>query len=499
MVAPLDGSGRRRTRSPPPTTRGIRRGRPTGCSPGTSGTSRTCRGTRPASSSPTDRRDPAARRVVAGGDADGRRPAPLRPPGRRRARVRERRGRLVERVARARPRAGRRAERRPVLAEPHEHAEPAWGVGQRSFAWSPDGDALALDRNEDGFGRLVVVARDADGTRGARAVAKGWHHGLDWGPGGIVCVRSGARTPPAVTVLGSRTATPRSSGPGGSSAAVGVARQDPRPASTPMPLAEPEAVDLAGRGRRGRARSAVAPRRRRTGIRHGAAAARRRARRSDRAGDRVVEPAPPLLHVTGLGGARSRTRAGRAATAGPYLQALRADGASSTSTTWPPGSGPSATRAGAIPSASSCHRRQRGRDARRCSCASRHAALVRAAVVQYPVTDLVGPRRDHAPLRVALHRPARRRAPPRRSQLPRPFADDTRGAASGPRCSCSRATPTRWSRPRRSTGSSTRCAPRADGRVPPVRGRGPRLVAPRDGPRRARPHRGLPRRRVLAR
>ncbi len=86
---------------------------------------------------------------------------------------------------------------RPLLAEPHEHAEPAWGPGQRSFAWSPAGDAVALCRNEGGFGRLVVCPRDGD----AVGIANGWHHGIDWGADGIVAVRSGARTAPAVTVV----------------------------------------------------------------------------------------------------------------------------------------------------------------------------------------------------------------------------------------------------------------------------------------------------------
>ena len=87
---------------------------------------------------------------------------------------------------------------RPVLAEPHEHAEPSWGPGQRSFAWSPDSRELAINRNEDGFARLVVVGRDGGESR---AVSKGWHHSISWGPGGIACVRSGARTPTAITVL----------------------------------------------------------------------------------------------------------------------------------------------------------------------------------------------------------------------------------------------------------------------------------------------------------
>jgi dipeptidyl aminopeptidase/acylaminoacyl peptidase len=89
-------------------------------------------------------------------------------------------------------------ERRPVLAEPHDHAEPSWGPGQRSFAWSPDAAQLAINRNEDGFGRLVVARLDG-GT--ADEVSRGWHDGVDWGSAGVVAVRSGARTPSTVTVV----------------------------------------------------------------------------------------------------------------------------------------------------------------------------------------------------------------------------------------------------------------------------------------------------------
>jgi dipeptidyl aminopeptidase/acylaminoacyl peptidase len=87
---------------------------------------------------------------------------------------------------------------RVVLAEHREHAEPSWSPGQRSFAWSPDGSELAWCRNEDGFGRLVIAA---PGKRSARELSRGWHRGLDWGPGGILCVRSGAVTPPQVVAL----------------------------------------------------------------------------------------------------------------------------------------------------------------------------------------------------------------------------------------------------------------------------------------------------------
>ena len=85
---------------------------------------------------------------------------------------------------------------RSLLAEPHDHAEPAWGPGQRSFAWSPQSDAIAVCRNEDGFARLIVVSLDG----GVTELAKGWHHGIDWGARGVVAVRSGATTPPQITV-----------------------------------------------------------------------------------------------------------------------------------------------------------------------------------------------------------------------------------------------------------------------------------------------------------
>jgi dipeptidyl aminopeptidase/acylaminoacyl peptidase len=88
------------------------------------------------------------------------------------------------------------ADAKPLLEEPLEHAEPTWGAGQRSYAWSPDGSALALCRNEGGFGRLVVASRGGE----ARAVGKGWHHFLDWSEAGIAAVRSGGVTPPSIVI-----------------------------------------------------------------------------------------------------------------------------------------------------------------------------------------------------------------------------------------------------------------------------------------------------------
>ncbi len=87
------------------------------------------------------------------------------------------------------PRTGAAAA---VLAEPHEHGTAAWGPGQRSWCWSPDGTAIAFCRNEEGHGRLCV----ADVATGiVTALGRGWHGGLDWRGDTLVAIRSGARTP----------------------------------------------------------------------------------------------------------------------------------------------------------------------------------------------------------------------------------------------------------------------------------------------------------------
>ncbi len=81
---------------------------------------------------------------------------------------------------------------RPLRDEPFEHGTAAWGLGQRSWCWSPDGTSIAFCRNEAGHGRLCV----ADVATGAvTELGKGWHGGLDWRADTLVAVRSGARTP----------------------------------------------------------------------------------------------------------------------------------------------------------------------------------------------------------------------------------------------------------------------------------------------------------------
>ena len=147
------------------------------------------------------RADGAERRVVAGGGDSAHAHAVAQPrfspDGSKLAWVSDANGWMQVWVATV-DADGAVGDARPLLDESHEHAEPAWGPGQRSYAWSPDSRSIALNRNEDGFGRLVVVDV-ADGT--VRERSKGWHHGIEWGAPGIACVRSGGRTAPQVTVF----------------------------------------------------------------------------------------------------------------------------------------------------------------------------------------------------------------------------------------------------------------------------------------------------------
>jgi dipeptidyl aminopeptidase/acylaminoacyl peptidase len=82
------------------------------------------------------------------------------------------------------------------LDEPNEHGAPTWGPGQRSFCWSPDGSALAVCRNETGFGSLQIWEPGGAPRQVARAV----HGGVSWEGGRIAAVRTGGRTPTQVVV-----------------------------------------------------------------------------------------------------------------------------------------------------------------------------------------------------------------------------------------------------------------------------------------------------------
>lgn len=84
---------------------------------------------------------------------------------------------------------------RALLDEPVEHGDPSWGLGQRSFAWSPAGDRIAFTRNDQGFGSLHQLdVASGTTTELGRAV----HGGLSWAGDRVAAVRAGARTPTTI-------------------------------------------------------------------------------------------------------------------------------------------------------------------------------------------------------------------------------------------------------------------------------------------------------------
>lgn len=82
-----------------------------------------------------------------------------------------------------------------VLDDDAEHAGPTWGMGNRSYALSPDGTAIAFTRNERGYGALCLLDRR---TGSRREVARGVHGQLSWRDGVLTALRTGARTPTQV-------------------------------------------------------------------------------------------------------------------------------------------------------------------------------------------------------------------------------------------------------------------------------------------------------------
>ncbi len=92
----------------------------------------------------------------------------------------------------------------PLVDEPFEHGGPTWGMGQRSFAVSPDGAQIAFTRNEAGFGRLCVV--DVAHCS-VREIARGVHGQISWQGERIAALRSGGRTPTQVVVYDAVTST----------------------------------------------------------------------------------------------------------------------------------------------------------------------------------------------------------------------------------------------------------------------------------------------------
>ncbi|MEA3185362.1 MAG: hypothetical protein QOJ74_1839, partial [Ilumatobacteraceae bacterium] len=120
----------------------------------------------------------------------------------------------------------------PLVAESFEHGGPTWGMGQRSYAMSPDGRRLAFARNEGGFGRLCVVELD---SRHVREVARGVHGQLSWQGTRLAALRSGARTPTQIVVYDDVTWERQ------------VVAVGPLSGWEDLPLAEPELAQITAR------------------------------------------------------------------------------------------------------------------------------------------------------------------------------------------------------------------------------------------------------------
>ncbi|MGH9118985.1 MAG: S9 family peptidase [Acidimicrobiales bacterium] len=89
------------------------------------------------------------------------------------------------------------ADPQPLLSEEIEHGFPTWGLGQRSFAWSPDGTHIAFTRNRNGFLGLSVL----DVSSGAvRDVADGFHAALSWAGDRLAALYSRPDEPTRIVV-----------------------------------------------------------------------------------------------------------------------------------------------------------------------------------------------------------------------------------------------------------------------------------------------------------
>lgn len=124
----------------------------------------------------------------------------------------------------------------PLVAEAFEHGGPTWGLGQRSYCWSPDGRYVAFSRNERGFGRLCVVEVGSDVVH---EIGRGVHGQLSWEGDRLAAMRTGARTPTQVVVY-------RHDGDPLGAWHREVVAVGPDTAWSAHELVEPDTVELAG-------------------------------------------------------------------------------------------------------------------------------------------------------------------------------------------------------------------------------------------------------------
>ena len=89
-----------------------------------------------------------------------------------------------------------------VVNDAAEHGDPPWGMGQRTYAVSPDRRQVAIARAAAGFGSLAVVEL---ATGRITDVAPGVHGQLQWSGTHLVALRSGPAAPTSVVVYDTDT------------------------------------------------------------------------------------------------------------------------------------------------------------------------------------------------------------------------------------------------------------------------------------------------------
>ncbi len=111
--------------------------------------------------------------------------------------------------------AGNGSAPAPWLEEPIEHGGPQWSSGASTYAWSPTGRQIALDRSLDGSWKTQILEIDeANGTITARrdlGPEQGCFSGLRWSPRGdaLLALRHGAALPPTVVSIDLSAGTQR--------------------------------------------------------------------------------------------------------------------------------------------------------------------------------------------------------------------------------------------------------------------------------------------------
>lgn len=117
----------------------------------------------------------------------------------------------------------------PLLTEHVEHGEPTWGAGQRSFAWSSDGQRILFTRNSDAGGSLDLLTLPdpdkEDAVAAVQGIDSGVFRSLDWVGSHAVGLHSTVTTPSQLVSIDTTVGTHRSLAVGPISGFAGVAAE----------------------------------------------------------------------------------------------------------------------------------------------------------------------------------------------------------------------------------------------------------------------------------